>query len=118
VSLAFATDARGVDQPEIALGCLQHSVDRVARRACDWRHDDALLTKQSIEQRRLSDIWPADNGQPQLARCGLLFDPFLLSEPEQVDRAVEQFTDTDSLLRGDRKHVVKAEAKKLSAFTF
>ena len=56
VSLAFATNAGGIDDAEVSFRRLQHGIDRVAGRSGNGRNDDAIFAEYSIQQRRLSDV--------------------------------------------------------------
>ena len=60
--LATAPEARGVDERHGAVVPLDFGVDRVPRRAGDLADDDALLTEQRVEQRRLPDVGAAHDG--------------------------------------------------------
>ncbi len=63
--------ARRVDDPKRALVPLQHHVDRVARRARHLAHHHALFAQQAVDERRLPDVRPADDGDRRLVLRGL-----------------------------------------------
>ena len=57
-----AAHAGGVDEADRPGVGLDHRVDRVAGRAGHVVHDGTLLTDQPVEQRRLADVGPPDQG--------------------------------------------------------
>ena len=60
--LAAPADAGGVDQHDLAAAPRQAGVDGVARRPGDVADDRPLLAEQGVEQARLADVRPPDEG--------------------------------------------------------
>ena len=59
-------DPGGIEDPERALLPFEDGVHRIPRRPRHVADDGAFLFQQPIEQRRLPDIRPADDGNPRL----------------------------------------------------
>ena len=64
VGLGRAAQPGGVDEADRPLGGVHHRVDGVAGRPRHVVHDRALLTEQPVEEGRLADIGPPDDGHP------------------------------------------------------
>ena len=80
-----ASEAGGVDEPDLPAGQLDHGVDGVPGGPRIGVDDHPLLGHQVVEQRRLPHVRPADDGEPSLLfhlRFGTLRD--------QVQDAVEE----------------------------
>src|SRR5262249_43428414 len=63
IGLAFATYSGSVDETEVAFGCLQHGIDRVASGTRNWRNDHTVFTENPVKQRRLTDVWASNDGK-------------------------------------------------------
>ena len=67
-----AAHARSIDQRIAAPAALERHLDRIARRARLIEGDDALLADQRVDQRRLADVRPADDGDACMALVRLV----------------------------------------------
>ena len=103
--MAHLADARGVDE-EIALAApLERAVDGVSRGPRDRRHDRSLCPQEAVEQRRLADVGPAHDRDPQ-RRLHVLGD----RDPRQLlERGVEQVPHALAVLGGDGEHAREPE---------
>ena len=101
-------------------------VDRVARRARHVADEHALFAQQPVDERRLADVRPADDGdgdsrasaarRPALARRSRsrpASSSASSPEPEPLDDFVEQFGDARAVLGRDLEHRLEAELKEL-----
>ena len=61
MSLAFATNAGGIDKSEAPSIVLDNLINRVARGARNRRNDGAIGSRQTVQQSRLPDIRMADD---------------------------------------------------------
>ncbi len=93
-------DAGGVKNAERALLPLEHGVNRIPRRPRHVAHDRPLLAQQSIEERRLADVRPADDRH---AGLDLLDRRRRLTSAlgEARDDLVQQIPYSLPMLRGD-----------------
>ena len=86
--LAAPAQAGGVDQRVAPPGALERHLDRVARGARLVEGDDALLADQRVDQRRLADVRPADDGDARMAVLVLLVR--LLASGKCCEHQVDQ----------------------------
>src|SRR5919197_247600 len=69
---AFAPKARRVDQPVADAAALERGVDRVPRRPRRRRDDHAGAAEDGVQERRLADVGPAEDRNPDLVGLALL----------------------------------------------
>jgi hypothetical protein len=108
--LAGATDAGRVDDAELLLVPLQDRVDRVPRGARHLADDHPLFLEQPVDQRRLADVGPADDGDLGLDR---ILGRLGLGDRQPAGHGVEQIADARSVLRRDRHDRVEAQRVEL-----
>src|SRR6185312_8195158 len=66
-----AAHSGGIDELELAPVALEGNEDAVPRRARLIARDDPLLTEQTVDERGLADIRPADDGNTDAFRGGI-----------------------------------------------
>src|SRR4029079_14834141 len=86
--------------------------DRVARRPCDFADEHALFFQDSVDERRLADIRPPDDGDARLRRWPLLI--FRVGGSWQpFDDLVEQIARTFAVFGGNLYDRLEAELIEL-----
>src|SRR5690606_21780162 len=108
-----AADAGGIDQRETPAVPLARDHDAVASRAGLVGRHEPLRADQPVDQRRLADVRPPDDGEPRaFVRVDLVrFARFLVRRETRLDQRV----DTVTLHRRDRERGAEAETEELRA---
>ena len=122
-----AADAGGVDERHRLAVERDLGVDRVARRAGHLRHDHPLLPEDTVDERRLAGVRPADDRdlrRPHL-RLGELGEVLVAHRLRRRDRwrggrqpiddLVGQVAGVAAVLRADRQRRVEAQGVELAA---
>ena len=104
-------EPRGVHEPNAAPVPVDHRVDRVSRGAGLLVHDGALFLHQPVEQGRLADVRPADEGEPRL----LLEFRFTLGIGQHPDEAVEELTRPPAVQRRHQDRIPRPRAWNAAA---
>src|SRR5438445_11102298 len=91
-----APDAGGVDEADVAAFALDHRVDGIAHGPGDLAHDGTLLARETIQEARLANVRPADDGDAGLVGLGLVFARWR----KLGDHGVEEIAGPDALERG------------------
>ncbi len=107
----------GVDDAQFLFVPIHHGVDRVARRAGRGAHHHALFLEQTIDERRLPDVRPADDRDGDFILVG---DFWRVPRRQQAPHLVQKFGDARAVLGGyfeDRleAHLVELERAALRA---
>ena len=115
--LSFASDAGGVDDDVSAAVALNLRIDRVARGAGDRRHNGALLLQQPVEQRRLADVWPANDRHAHrlVFRLLLLLGRFGWND---LGDCIDDLVDAFAVFGRDRNQALVSELVKLRHVLF
>src|SRR5262249_12469828 len=124
---------RGVYDPESTAMPGEHRIDRIARRARHVAHEHALFAQQAVDDRRLADVRPADDGHCDLVGFwiwdwgfgsilrfgrGALVNPYTripanpesqIPHPDRFPNPTQQIRHAGAVLRGDLDHGVESE---------
>src|SRR5208282_3793583 len=125
---AFAADAGGINEANLAAFVLDDFIDGIARSAGDRRDDGAIGSRELIQQRGFADVRVPDDRDLDFMRllgswcaflcalpsnlsvlCVWLFD----SRQHKKDR-VEQIVNAASMLGRNRKHVPHSQGMKFA----
>ena len=110
VDLATFADTSRIDEVEVHAELRVVRVDRVARGTSHVGDDVALLTDESIDERRLTRVGSADDSDTWSIEG--LVDVFAFGEV--LRDGIEEVTRTATADSGDRHRVTEAEAVELS----
>ncbi len=103
-----AADAGRVDEAPRLAAELDELVDRVAGRAGDVVDDDALGAGEAVEQARLADVGPADEGDP--ARAALGVGAVRRHLRQHLEHGVERVAAAAAVHGRDRPRLTEPEA--------
>ena len=108
---ALLANARGVDHAVVLAVALDDGIDGVARRAGNVGHDRAVGTQDAVEQRRLTGVGSADDGDVQ--GVGELVGDLVLLLGQQRHDVVEQVARAMAVQGRERCGLTDAERIEL-----